>query len=141
MPPAPALGVPLKEAVPLPLSTKVTPAGKEPVSVRAGAGAPTVETLKLPLWPTLKVAEVALIGVADARYGEAPLAIIAPRDPADPPTTEEIEAFCREHLAAYKRPRDVVIVAALPRNPSGKVLKTALRDEYGAARVVAAPAV
>jgi len=88
-----------------------------------------------------KVAEVALIGVADASYGEAPLAVIAPRDPADPPTAAEIDAFCREHLAAYKRPRDVVIVAALPRNPSGKVLKTVLRTEYGATRVVAAPAV
>ncbi|WP_299738223.1 long-chain-fatty-acid--CoA ligase [Pseudonocardia sp. 73-21] len=88
-----------------------------------------------------KVAEVALIGVADAKYGEAPLAIIAPRDPADPPTAQDVETFCREHLAAYKRPRDVVIVAALPRNPSGKVLKTVLRDEYGASRVVAAPAV
>ena len=88
-----------------------------------------------------KVAEVALIGVADAKYGEAPLAIIAPRDPADPPTAQDIETFCREHLAAYKRPRDIAIVTALPRNPSGKVLKTVLRDEYGASRVVAAPAV
>lgn len=88
-----------------------------------------------------KIAEVALIGVADARYGEAPLAVIAPRDPADPPTVQDVEAFCRERLAAYKRPRDVVIVATLPRNPSGKVLKTRLRAEYGASAVVAAPAV
>ncbi|MDT7707684.1 MAG: fatty-acyl-CoA synthase [Pseudonocardiales bacterium] len=88
-----------------------------------------------------KIGEVALIGVADPRYGEAPLAVIAPRDPADPPTAEEIEEFCRAHLASYKRPRDVAIVAALPRNPSGKVLKTALRAEYGAAGVVATPAV
>jgi fatty-acyl-CoA synthase/long-chain acyl-CoA synthetase len=79
-----------------------------------------------------KVAEVALIGVADEKYGEAPLAIIAGRDQDDPPTAADIEAFCREHLAGYKRPRDVVIVAALPRNPSGKVLKTALRAAYGA---------
>ncbi len=88
-----------------------------------------------------KIAEVALIGVPDARYGEAPLAVIAPRDPADPPSAEEVEAFCRERLAGYKRPRDVVIVAALPRNPSGKVLKTRLRSEYGATAVVATPAV
>jgi fatty-acyl-CoA synthase len=88
-----------------------------------------------------KVAEVALIGVADARYGEAPLAVIAPRDPADPPTAEEIDAFCREHLASYKRPREVVIVAALPRNPSGKVLKTQLRRTYGTRDIVSAPAV
>ncbi len=88
-----------------------------------------------------KIAEVALIGVADARFGEAPLAVVAPRDPADPPTTAEVEAFCRERLAAYKRPRDVVIVEALPRNPSGKVVKTRLRAEYGATAVVASPAV
>jgi fatty-acyl-CoA synthase len=88
-----------------------------------------------------KVAEVALIGVADDRYGEAPLAVIAPRDPADPPTAAEIDAFCREHLASYKRPRDVVIVKALPRNPSGKVLKTVLRREHGTADVVSAPAI
>jgi fatty-acyl-CoA synthase len=88
-----------------------------------------------------KIAEVALIGVADAQYGEAPLAVIAPRDPADPPTAENVEAFCRERLAAYKRPRDVVIVETLPRNPSGKVLKTRLRAEYGATAVVATPAV
>jgi fatty-acyl-CoA synthase len=88
-----------------------------------------------------KVGDVALIGVADPTWGEAPLAIIAPRDPADPPTAAEVDAFCREHLAAYKRPRDVVLVDALPRNPSGKVLKTQLRAEYGATGVVAAPAV
>ncbi len=88
-----------------------------------------------------KIAEVALIGVADARFGEAPLAVVVARDPADPPDAADIEAFCRERLAAYKRPRDVVLVEALPRNPSGKVLKTALRREYGATRTVAAPAV
>jgi fatty-acyl-CoA synthase len=87
-----------------------------------------------------KVAEVALIGVADPKWGEAPLAVIAPRDPADPPTAADIDTFCREHLAAYKRPREIVIVAALPRNPSGKVLKTSLRTAYGAGSVVAAPA-
>jgi fatty-acyl-CoA synthase/long-chain acyl-CoA synthetase len=88
-----------------------------------------------------KVGEVALIGVPDPKWGEAPLAVIAPRDPADPPTAADIEQFCREHLAAYKRPRDITLVGALPRNPSGKVLKTALRKEHGAADVVAEPVV
>jgi fatty-acyl-CoA synthase/long-chain acyl-CoA synthetase len=80
-----------------------------------------------------KIGEVALIGVPDPKWGEAPLAVIAPRDPADPPTAAEIESWCRDRLAAYKRPRDVTLVDTLPRNPSGKVLKTALRSEYGAA--------
>jgi fatty-acyl-CoA synthase len=88
-----------------------------------------------------EVAEVALIGVPDPRYGETPLAVIAPRDPANPPTAADIEEFCRQQLAAYKRPRDIAIVDALPRNPSGKVLKTQLRAAHGGAGIVAAPAV
>src|SRR4051794_17379172 len=88
-----------------------------------------------------KVGEVALIGVPDERYGEAPLAVVAPRDPADAPTAEELSAWCRERLARYKNPREYSIVGALPRNPSGKVLKTRLRDEHGAGALVARPAV
>jgi fatty-acyl-CoA synthase len=88
-----------------------------------------------------KVGEVALIGVPDAKFGEAPLAVIAPRDPADPPTAEELAAWCREKLAHYKNPREYSIVGALPRNPSGKVLKTQLRQEHSAGSLVASPAV
>ena len=88
-----------------------------------------------------KVGEVALIGVPDTRYGEAPLAVIAPRDPDDPPTSEELAAWCREKLARYKNPREYSVVAALPRNPSGKVLKTALRQEHSAGSLVAEPVV
>ncbi|MGR7025720.1 long-chain-fatty-acid--CoA ligase [Geodermatophilus sp. URMC 62] len=88
-----------------------------------------------------KVAEVALIGVPDARYGEAPLAVVAPRDLADPPTPEELTAWCRERLARYKNPREYSIVDALPRNPSGKVLKTRLREEHSAGSLVAEPVV
>jgi fatty-acyl-CoA synthase/long-chain acyl-CoA synthetase len=87
-----------------------------------------------------KIAEVALIGVPDERYGEAPLAVVVASDPGDPPTAGDVEAFCRARLAAYKRPRDLVLVDALPRNPSGKVLKTRLRREHCAGDVVASPA-
>ncbi|SFP86734.1 fatty-acyl-CoA synthase [Geodermatophilus dictyosporus] len=88
-----------------------------------------------------KVAEVALIGVPDARFGEAPLAVVAPRDAADPPTAEELTAWCRERLARYKNPREYSVVGALPRNPSGKVLKTRLREEHSAGSLVARPVV
>lgn len=88
-----------------------------------------------------KVGEVALIGVPDTKYGEAPLAVLAPRDPADPPTPEELAAWCRERLARYKNPREYSVVGALPRNPSGKVLKTALRQEHSAGSLVAEPVV
>ncbi|TDD42030.1 long-chain-fatty-acid--CoA ligase [Saccharopolyspora elongata] len=78
-----------------------------------------------------KVAETALIGVPDERWGETPLAVVAPRDPADPPTFADIEDWCKQRLAGYKRPRRLAVVAELPRNPSGKVLKTQLRREHG----------
>ncbi|NMH96253.1 long-chain-fatty-acid--CoA ligase [Pseudonocardia acidicola] len=88
-----------------------------------------------------QVADVALIGVPDPKWGETPLAIIVAADPADPPTMAVIEAYCREHLASYKRPREIAIVEALPRNASGKVLKTQLRAERAAGSLVAESAV
>ncbi|WP_138759466.1 long-chain-fatty-acid--CoA ligase [Modestobacter altitudinis] len=87
------------------------------------------------------VAEVALIGVPDTRYGEAPLAVVTPRDPAAPPTPAELTAWCRERLAHYKCPREWSISDALPRNPSGKVLKTELRTLHSAGALVSDPAV
>ncbi|MCA1187167.1 long-chain-fatty-acid--CoA ligase [Saccharopolyspora sp. 6T] len=74
-----------------------------------------------------KVGEVALIGVPDEKWGETPLAVLVARAPADPPTAADVEAYCREHLAGYKRPRHISVIAELPRNPSGKILKTRLR--------------
>jgi fatty-acyl-CoA synthase len=88
-----------------------------------------------------KVGEVALIGVPDEKYGEAPLAVISPRDPADPPTPEELAEFCRERLARYKNPKHYSIGGPLPRNPSGKILKTELRTQHRAGSLVAEPAV
>jgi acyl-CoA synthetase (AMP-forming)/AMP-acid ligase II len=75
-----------------------------------------------------QIADVALIGVPDPTWGETPLAVIVPRDPADPPSLESVDEYCREHLARYKRPRRLTIVDALPRNATGKVQKTVLRE-------------
>ncbi|MFP5068217.1 long-chain-fatty-acid--CoA ligase [Pseudonocardia nantongensis] len=88
-----------------------------------------------------KVADVALIGVPDERWGETPLAVVVPADPADPPTLDEIGEFCDDRLARYKRPRRLAVLDELPRNPSGKVLKTRLRDDHAATAAVAEPAV
>jgi acyl-CoA synthetase (AMP-forming)/AMP-acid ligase II len=77
------------------------------------------------------VKEVALIGIPHERWVETPRAIVVAVDPGDPPSEEDVIKFCRERLASYKKPTSVVVVDELPRNASGKILKTVLRDEYG----------
>jgi fatty-acyl-CoA synthase len=78
-----------------------------------------------------KVREVAVIGVPHPRWVETPLAVIVPSDPGDPPTEQEIESWCRERLASYKKPDAIRIIDELPRNVSGKILKTELRERFG----------
>jgi long-chain acyl-CoA synthetase len=79
------------------------------------------------------VAEVAVIGVPDERWGETVMALVVPRADAEP-QAEELVAFARERLAGYKLPRVIELVNDLPHTPSGKVLKRELRERYGAAR-------
>lgn len=76
------------------------------------------------------VMEVAVIGVADEKYGEALLAVCALK-PDGTLNADELVTFCREKIAGYKIPRQLQLVDALPRNPSGKILKTVLRETYG----------
>ncbi|CAL9312438.1 AMP-binding protein [Streptomyces sp. NPDC052644] len=78
-----------------------------------------------------KIADVQVVGVPDERYGEEILACVIPRDPADPPTYEEVAAYCRDRLAHYKIPRRVEVLDAFPMTVSGKVRKVELRERYG----------
>ena len=74
------------------------------------------------------VKEVAVIGVPDPRKGEQPLAYVTP---ADGVTLDErtLLQFVRRNLADYKVPKHIVFVPALPRNATGKILKTTLRQQ------------
>jgi long-chain acyl-CoA synthetase len=74
------------------------------------------------------VAEVGVVGVPDAYRGEAVLAFVVLR-PGAAVTEGEIVQWCREQMAVYKAPRTVRFVPALPKTPSGKILKRALREQ------------
>ncbi len=77
------------------------------------------------------VADIAVIGVQHERWGETPIAVIVPADPAAPPTLDDITSWTRGKLSSYKKPAGLVIVGELPRNAAGKVLKHELRARYG----------
>ena len=80
-----------------------------------------------------KVEDVAVIGVPDETWGEEPRAVVILKKGI--PRSKEVEAeimeHCRQTLASYKRPRTVVFVDDLPRNPMGKLIKREIREKYG----------
>lgn len=76
-----------------------------------------------------EVQEAAVIGIPSAKWGETPLAIVVAA-PGCEPSADSLRAYCRENLAAYKVPQCYEIVAALPRNASGKLLKPQLREQF-----------
>lgn len=73
------------------------------------------------------VVEAAVIGVPHESHGEEVKAVVA-LGPDAKATTEDLQAFCKDRLAAYKYPRIVEIIDELPKGPTGKILKRELRD-------------
>lgn len=76
------------------------------------------------------IREAAIIGRADAKWGEVPVAVIV-LDGADDLTLDDLKPYLDENLARFKQPKDLVIVDELPRNAGGKVVKPTLRAAYG----------
>ncbi|MDH6243465.1 fatty-acyl-CoA synthase [Mycobacterium sp. OTB74] len=82
------------------------------------------------------IAEVAVIGRPHKKWGEVPVAVVAVvagpgGSDGSQLTLADLDGFMTERLARYKHPKALEIVEALPRNPSGKVLKTELRARFG----------
>jgi acyl-CoA synthetase (AMP-forming)/AMP-acid ligase II len=78
-----------------------------------------------------KVKDVAVIGIADEKWGERVHAVVIVRD-GETPTAEEIMEWCKERIAGYKRPRSISFIAEedMPRTATGKILHRALRTKY-----------
>jgi malonyl-CoA/methylmalonyl-CoA synthetase len=72
------------------------------------------------------VSEVAVVGLPDPEFGERVVAAVVREDPGL--TAEKVTSYCREDLASYKKPREVIFVEELPRNALGKVLKHRVRE-------------
>ncbi len=73
------------------------------------------------------IREVAVVGIADHKWGEVPLAVLVGDQTAG---NEELLAYCAEYLAKFKIPARFEWLDALPRNPSGKILKQQLREQF-----------
>jgi long-chain acyl-CoA synthetase len=72
------------------------------------------------------IAECAVVGMPDGLRGEVAKAFVVLR-PGPGASVEDVESHCRAHLATYKVPRAFEVVRELPKSPSGKILKRALR--------------
>ena len=73
------------------------------------------------------IKEAAVVSKPDSRKGEQPVAFVAPNENVQI-NDRELVQFLRSKLADYKVPRQVIVLPALPRNATGKILKTTLRD-------------
>lgn len=79
------------------------------------------------------VAEAAVIGVPDERWGEAIYAFVVTK-PGEEVTPRELMLFLGTHIAAFKMPARFCFVERIPRNPTGKILRRVLRDKFWADR-------
>jgi fatty-acyl-CoA synthase len=79
------------------------------------------------------VVDVAVFGIPDPRWGETVVAVVERRKDTSLDGAS-LQAWARERMADYKVPRRIELVAELPRDPNGKVLKRFLRDELGRSR-------
>jgi O-succinylbenzoic acid--CoA ligase len=99
--------------------------GRSDDAIRSGAETVWPDEVEAALRSYPGVADVAVVGAADHEWGQRVVAWVVPADRALPPTLEVLREHCRERLARYKAPRELVLVDALPRTASGKLRRAA----------------
>jgi acyl-CoA synthetase (AMP-forming)/AMP-acid ligase II len=97
---------------------------KELIKVKGASVAPAEVELVLREHPAVR--DACVVGVPDPERGEAPIAFVVLDAAVEP---SELLAFAAERLAGYKRPREAIVVAELPRLPTGKLQRRKLRDQ------------
>ena len=100
--------------------------GRSDDAIRSGAETVWPDEVEAALRSYPGVADVAVTGAADHEWGQRVVAWVVPADRALPPTLDELREHCRERLARFKAPRELIIVDALPRTPSGKLRRAAV---------------
>jgi acyl-CoA synthetase (AMP-forming)/AMP-acid ligase II len=78
-----------------------------------------------------QIQDAAVIGVPDRKWGERPVAVVVLK-PGQTLTLEALQDYCRRKLAGFKVPKELIVRPDLPRNPSGKILKRLLRQDFTA---------
>jgi len=100
--------------------------GRADDAIRTGAETVWPEEVESVVQTHPKVADVAVAGRPDPEWGAHVVAWVVPVNPTDPPTLEQIREHCRDGLARFKAPRDLRLLATVPRTLSGKVRRSAL---------------
>jgi fatty-acyl-CoA synthase len=109
----------------------ITLFGRGSVSIQSGGEKVFPEEVEAALKSHPDVFDVIVVGVPDERFVERVAAIVQPREPASPPTLESLQAHARERVAGYKVPRELRVVATMPRTPVGKVDYRAAKALFG----------
>ncbi len=108
--------------------------GRKRDMIKTGGLSVTAGEVEMVLAQHPGVAEVAVLGIPDERWGEAIRAIIVPSgsEIGDDALEKALRDHCRAELAGFKRPKDYLLVDELPKNPGGKIAKGILRKRFGA---------
>ena len=107
-------------------SGRVRVHGRLDEAIRTGAETVWPQEVEAALRDHPKVADVAIAGRTDPEWGERVVAFVVPVDAGDPPSLEELRDRARERVAAFKAPRELVLLVALPRTVGGKIRRGAL---------------